>query len=446
MKKIVHASPQLWYEKVYVGLLLVIFGGIVVHAPLSVGLGVLFPHYDLLIKSWKEILMGLAAIILVVMLWRRHQFGLLKTPLMIAIGLFALLHLLLLPLFWQGTQASLAGILIDLRYLFYFVLVWAAVSLYPGLRRPFIWVGIAGALLVTVFAVLQVTVLPYDILKYIGYSKDTIEPYLTVDLNRQFIRINSTLRGPNPLGAYAGFVITVLAAYLVRGKLQKRTWPQVITAVLAAASLVSLWAGYSRSAYLGALMGVVIVLVVAYGRRVPSKVWIGAGVGLVLIVSLLIAFRHSDFVSTVVLHQNLHGGSSVDSNEGHVSSLTDALAADLTHPLGTGVGSTGSASLLTAHPVTIENQYLFDAHEAGWLALVLLVVIYVYLFRQLWRRRADWLSLGVFAGGIGLLVVGLFLPVWVDDTVSIIWWGITAVAMASSVQEVTTIKKGSKRD
>jgi len=39
------------------------------------------------------------------------------------------------------------------------------------------------------------------------------------------------------------------------------------------------------------------------------------------------------------------------------------------------------------------------------------------------------LALGVFASGIGLALVGFFLPVWADDTVSIIWWGLAAVVV-----------------
>ncbi len=39
----------------FVGILLVVFGGIVLHAPFSVGFGVVFPEYDLVIKSKKRL-------------------------------------------------------------------------------------------------------------------------------------------------------------------------------------------------------------------------------------------------------------------------------------------------------------------------------------------------------------------------------------------------------
>jgi hypothetical protein len=50
-------------EKTFIVLLLVVFGGIVIHAPLSVGLGTLFPDYSLLIKSWKEILLVISLVL-----------------------------------------------------------------------------------------------------------------------------------------------------------------------------------------------------------------------------------------------------------------------------------------------------------------------------------------------------------------------------------------------
>ena len=44
-------------DKVFVGTLLTVFGGIVLHAPLTVAFSSALPQYDLLIKSWKEILL-----------------------------------------------------------------------------------------------------------------------------------------------------------------------------------------------------------------------------------------------------------------------------------------------------------------------------------------------------------------------------------------------------
>ena len=80
--------------------------------------------------------------------------------------------------------------------------------------------------------------------------------------------------------------------------------------------------------------------------------------------------------------------------------------------------------------MVIENQYLFIAHEVGWLGLAFFMYIFITTLRRLWQRRDDWRAAAVFASGIGLAVIGLLLPVWVDDTVSIVWWGISAVILA----------------
>jgi len=68
-------------DKAYVGILLVIFGGIVLHAPLSVGFSTLWPDYSLFIKSWKEVLLGAALLLSVIVLTIRKSWGILRSNL-----------------------------------------------------------------------------------------------------------------------------------------------------------------------------------------------------------------------------------------------------------------------------------------------------------------------------------------------------------------------------
>lgn len=77
------------------------------------------------------------------------------------------------------------------------------------------------------------------------------------------------------------------------------------------------------------------------------------------------------FVSTVVLHEGPNEAGLVNSNIDHKESLIQGTELMLSQPLGAGMGSTGSASLMTEKPIIIENQYLFIAHELGWLGIVL---------------------------------------------------------------------------
>jgi hypothetical protein len=282
-----------------------------------------------------------------------------------------------------------------------------------------------------VFAILQVFVLPRDVLTGIGYDKNmTIAPYLTVDENADYVRINSTLRGPNPLGAYAVIVLSILLAATI--KESKRFGRYKVVALIAGLGMIAaLWASYSRSALAVFAVAITIVIGATVGRRLPRKWWIISAVAIGVIVGGLVVGKNSEFVSQVILHENPTGGSVVSSNDDHVSSLMDGTGRVMRQPLGAGVGSTGSASLFGDQPLVIENHYLFVAHEVGWLGLVLFCVIFGVVLVRLWKQRQDYLALGLCASGIGLAFIGLLLPVWADDTVAIIWWGLAAVALGT---------------
>ena len=421
-----------WLTSVYAVILLIIFGGIVVHAPLTVWLGTVFPDYSPLIKSWKEILMIPAALLAGILVTRQGLWRELSRDwLFRLIVAYALLHIVLAIILPQDTLAQLAGFAIDLRYMLFFGLVYVLIRLAPQWRKQIVYVGAIGAVIVVGFATLQLF-LPKDTLSYIGYSKQTIAPYLTVDENPDFIRYSSTLRGPNPLGAYAGIVLGMITALLVRRKLplerKKVLWA---TGAITACSLVAVWINYSRSALVAAIVTVLIVLGVTMLRRMSRRAWLAVGVVFVILAGSLAAAWESNFVSNVILHENPTTGAEVSFNDGHVESLIFGVGRLVAQPLGAGIGSTGSASLYDDDEggVIIENQYLYIAHETGWLGLALFVAIFGLIMVRLWRARDDWLALGAFASGVGMALIGLLLPVWADDTVAIVWWALAATAL-----------------
>lgn len=418
-------------QRLVISILLIVFAGVVFHAPLSVFFSVQWPEYDLLIKSWKEILLGLASGVLAIYIIRTQRYALLRDTLLYVTLAYAALHLLMLPVFWQGLIPSVAGLLIDLRFVLFFVLVYLALKIWPQYRRHFFITGIVSALISLLFAVLQVYVLPIDILTYLGYSRDTIAPYLTVDRNYDFIRINGTLRGPNPLGAYAAIVLSTTLAYaaLAWRKLTTKHW--ALLAILNVFAIIAIWFSFSRSALGAAIIAVGVIMLVSCGRKLPIWTWIAAGLaGFGIIVAILLNWN-STFVQNVILHTNPEGGSATQSNEEHLESLIEGSLLMASQPLGAGVGSTGSASLLGDESgLIIENQYLYIAHEVGWAGLALFLVIFGIILWRLWLRRRDPLALAVLASGLGCAAIGVLLPVWADDTVALIWWGLAAIALS----------------
>lgn len=433
-------------RRTLLGLLIGIFFGVVFHAPLSVWLGTIFPEAHLEIKAWKEILLLLSVTLVAIEITRAGWWRKVLSDWVIRIAIaYSLLHLLLLPFIWKGTDVVTAALMIDLRFIVFFVVMYVACRIYPTWRKPIIISGIIAAALSLLFAVLQITVLPHDILMAIGYSKDTIAPYMTVDQNYSYIRINGTLRGPNPLGIYSAIVLAGSLSAILFKRRHLASLHNLLpygVGILAVFASIALWFTYSRSALLAAIVAVGIILLVRYGGYINRKIWIALGLASLALVGGVYITRDTQFVSQVILHEDPDEGGDFNSNDGHLESLIDGTERMLRQPFGAGVGSTGSPSLMTDEGLIIENYYLYVAHETGWLGLILFVILQGVVLYGLWLRRSDWLACGLFASGVGFIVASLFLPVWADDTVSMVWWGLAGVALVVLVKKKKEVRHG----
>lgn len=414
-----------------VTLLCVVLCGVCIQAPISVVADTQLPAYALLLKSWKELCLGLAGVLIAVALWQSGKWQVLRREPAVWLSVaIAGVYMATLYGFANHPAGESAALLVTLRIYLVVALGYSAVLLWPDMRQKLLGSVAAGMAIVGVFALLQVAVLPKDILQHIGYSSATIQPYLTVDQNPDFVRINSTLRGPNPLGAMAVIGLSLIAALLVRRVLFAR-WQYVIGGVVATGLLVALWSSYSRSAWL-AMVLVAVVLGGVVGFRTLSRRTLGlAGVVLAVVVLGGLYVLQSDFVQHVVFHTNPASPTAIKSDHEHLDSLQSGVAHTLAYPLGTGLGSVGSPSLLTDSPRIVENQYFYIAAEAGWLGLLLYLILFGYVIWRLWQCRDDALALGVAVAGMGMAIVGLVLPVWADDTVGMTWWALAGIALGS---------------
>lgn len=410
-----------------------ILAGVMLQGVISVASDNFLGSWALLGKSWKEILLGVIALLLTFEVNRLRRWNIYNTLVMKLVAAFALLHILSLAVFHNGTLPMLAGLLIDLRFMAIFVLVYTLVRLYPAARRTLLGSLAIGFGIVIVFGLMQIFVLPPDFLAAFGYSKATIAPYLTVDENQSFIRISSTLRGPNPVGALALITLTLIVSFCAQGIRTSGVVARrlVVGVLVSLATCIVAWHSYSRSA----LLGIIVTLVVVgayYGYRQFGNKVVGYGAAALALLGLAGAALYvSPYGSIILAHEDPLEGNNVNSNDGHAASLAEGWDRFIHEPFGYGVGSVGSPSLLGDSPLIIESQYFYIAHETGWLGLGLFLALCVVLVRELWRRRADWLAVAVLASGIGLSIVGVVLPVWADDTIALVWWGLAGIALAS---------------
>lgn len=329
-----------------------------------------------------------------------------------------------------GVQALLLGLLLNLRYLVFFLAVVVLMKYSNWSRQRWLRIILTGAIIVSAFGVLQYTVLPHDFLAHFGYGTATIEPFETINNNLDYIRVASTLRGANPLGAYMLVIITLLVAL--------RPWPQRKTAwsIVLALCLGALVFSFSRSAWLGTLVALVCVVILRLQTR---RQWQRAGLAslgiVILMMAIFFVLRDNRFAQNALYHTDDNSTVAVSSNDQRSSALL-AGARDVLHdPLGRGVGSAGPASVHnTAAPARLaENYYLQIGQELGWVGLLAYLALSFAVGFQLWQQRREAFALGLLAAFIGLIVVNMLSHAWTDDTLAFTWWGLAGIAIGQGL-------------
>lgn len=426
---------RLWLSGLYEAGLLAVMFLIALHAPIAVGIGQLFPAQAELAKAWKEIALTVLSLVAMILLTRHGLWAKLLRSWPVRLGLaFITIHLLMAAVFGGDPTSIIVGLTTDLRFVVMFGLMYVLVLLRPDALRRGVYAVLAGAAVVVGFGLLQIAVLPDDILRGLGYSRDTITPFTTIDRNPDFVRINSTTRGPNPLGALMVIYVALAGAYVARRYSRLEMRKMIIAFLAVLAGIAVLYASHSRSAFVAMAAAVAVLLT---GILRPTKRVIASALGgLVLLGLCLVILAPTDWFSNVVLHEDPESTVMTKSNDAHIESLFEGAARMVVQPLGAGIGSTGSASLYdddSSNNFIVENIYFFIAHETGWLGLIVFALLNGTVFAGLWRRRSSWLAFGLFASGIGLAGIGLLLPVWVDETVAMTWWGLAGAVLGSGI-------------
>ncbi len=412
------------------------------HAFLTVALSTLTGNYEYL-RLWKEILLlGLAVTTVVIVaktpgLWQRLWSQLQAGWLFWAVAAYVVLHLVLgLVALAEGqvnSYALLYALIINLRPLLIFVLAWVLASQSPWLHRYWKRLLLGPAVVVIGFGLLQTTVLPTDFLRSFGYGVSTIEPYQTIDEKLDYVRIQSTLRGSNPLGAY--LVLILVATMVVFNR--QRSRHNLALGLLITAGAVVLAVTYSRSAYIGIVLSLLaLALVAVRGQQARRRLWTGLAVCAVVAAGVFAVFRENDRFENTFFHTNEQSQSAVSSNAQRLTFLQTSAEDVLTEPFGRGPGTAGPASVHNSQPSRIaENYYLQIGQETGWLGLGLFIAILAMIAGRLWRLRADPLARALVVSLVGLSFINLVQHAWTDDTLVLLWWGFAGIALAPTLNK-----------
>lgn len=405
------------------------------HAFLTVWLDSLVGHYTIL-RLWKEFLLVviLAGVFFLLIKDKKLRLKLFSFWPARLIGVYALLFIawgfIALARHHVSAKAMWYGLLVNLRFLVFFLAVWLIATKTSWLKGRWQKILIGPAIIVAAVAILQYLVLPYDFLRHFGYNESTIFPYETINHNINHLRVMSTLRGANPLGAYLVLPVSAMAILLIRNRKNRREG-----IFLSVGLLLALLFSFSRSAWIGAGLSL-LVLAWLVLKTPKSKKILGlviTGLAVIAVLSAVI-FRNNTTFENTFLHTEHGTKVSVSSNSAHGTAFKNAVK-DISHqPLGSGVGTAGPESVYSNHPARIaENYFLQIGQEAGLLGMALFVSIYVVIGKLLWARRDDTLALCLLVSLVGITFINLLSHAWADDTLAYIWWGLAAIALASPI-------------
>jgi O-antigen ligase len=407
------------------------------HAFLTVWLSSGLGHYTAL-RLWKEallllLLVGFAALFVTRPKLRRAARRELLVPLILVYALFvAVAGAIAYDLGGATAKAFAYGVLLDTRYLAFFGITWAITQFDDLLVRLWQRLLFIPAAIVAVIAVLQYVLLPADFLRHFGYGPQTIPASATIDQQAAYPRVQSTLRGPNPLGTYMILVASALGVLLVR--VGKITWQRALLYVFSVLALVM---SFSRSAWLGALLSTLLIIWLAVSS-VQLRRYLALAAAVLIVVAGLTGYglRNNNRFQNVFLHTSNASHSSESSNHGHVAALEQGAKDIIRTPWGNGTGTAGPASVYNDGHVRIaENYYVQIAQEIGLIGLLLLGAITVLVAMRLWRRRAHPLAGALFVSLIGITLVNMLMHAWADDTLAYIWWGLAGAAAALPVRK-----------
>ena len=406
------------------------------HALLTVWASSLLGHYTLL-RLWKEILILVLFVPALYFLFSKYNLKKLsKTSILIYLSIAYVLLSLVIGLIAYIThnvnlKALGYGLDINLRYIIFFWLCVYVSKNTSWLKDNWLSLLIIPGLIVIIFGLLEHYLLPADFLRHFGYGSSTIVPFQTVDSNNSYIRLQSTLRGANPLGAYLIIIVPAIFYKLYKSKdnLKRIFWG--LSFVL---SLVVMFYTYSRSAYIGLIISLFVLVWLLVSNKYRKLILTTSALLLILLSGTYLVFRDNQTFQDTFLHTSATSKSAKSSNQKHESATITGLKDVIHQPLGSGVGSAGPASVYNNHPARIaENYYVQIAQEVGIIGLALFVGILAATSLSLYENKQDSLSLILFVSLVGISFVNLLSHAWADDTLSLVWFGFAGIALSSKI-------------
>lgn len=421
----------------------VILIGVPFHAFFTAWFASRFGYFDL-IRLWKEFIllaMSLSCVYQVVRhpaLRKDIKVDRLSSVIILFIGFFAVMAVAGVLAGDVSLKAALYGLIIDTRPFLFLMVLMVAGRLSPLPKHRWRWILIP-AVVVVVFGLMQLFVLPANFLSHFGYGAHTLSAFQPVDNKPDIARVQSTLRGPNPLGAY---LVPVIMTFIALAAVSKKR--RVVAYVLIAGALVVLFGSYSRSAAIGLILGVFSFIYWSIRSVKVKRLFLIVTASALLVGGgLVYMLRNNDTFQNIAFHTDEKSTSAVSSNTARFSAIRNGVNDVVRHPLGSGVGSAGPASIRNTRSAAriSENFYLQIGQEAGVLGLFIFLMILWLIIHALYVKRSDVYVRAALASLIGLLFINFVSHAWADDTLAYVSFALIGFAIIKTSTKSENLAK-----
>jgi O-antigen ligase len=182
---------------------------------------------------------------------------------------------------------------------------------------------------------------------------------------------------------------------------------------------------FSRGAWIGAAAAIALTAVLAAPAVWRKLSLVIAGVlALIVVLSIPLLLKAPGPLQYIILHASIANHSQANlSDSQHAISLRSGFESIIRAPFGHGLGTAGPSTFHEGIPNIIENFYLQVGYEIGLAGVVVFIALIALMLIKLKACiRTNELALPAIAAILGISIVAVVLPSWVDSSTSLIVW------------------------
>lgn len=238
----------------------------------------------------------------------------------------------------------------------------------------------------------------------------------TFDSDSGLRRFASFFNNPLEHAAATLLALSVIAALYTRD--DNKFKPTSIGLLAIIASFLSIIFALSRAPLFAYFFIIYIYALVTKKKYITGTVHVGVGLAAVYLFYLFTQFESNNHNGLIAVLMNTVDFSD-PSSVGHLVQWVEGIMSMIAHPLGLGLGTSGRVAGSLGENVGGENQFIIIGVQAGIIALLLYLAIYVMFIKTslkwlpLLKGKERKVCMAVF-----LIKVGFFIPMLTSEVES----------------------------